>query len=512
MSPQVPLLTSPGWAMVEVRQSSSPVSGIVAGDEAAFVLEALAAVDAADDDAVRDARPARLGEALPVIGPRGLPDRLARPRVEGDDCRVVGGQVDLVPVEGDAAGRAPALRVLGILVPVLPEQLAGGRVEGLDDVAGARQEHHAVVDERRGLVGALGHRQRPGQTQAGHVVGPDPVQRRVALVVSGAPPGQPVLRRRIPEQLVGDRGEAGDFAVDERAEGRHGVHVAGLIRRRRVRRIRRGGGAPCRSGAGLADDGHGVRGERLRSRRMAVHLQQVGDDAQVGSARERSAEPRRHLGPHVLVQRRRGLRSPVAQKARTGQIRPVHRAPQRRSVAGGAGAAVGRPSACGLSVEERAPSAGWAPAGAAMPRASPTAARLATPASGRVLRDARPSLHPPPCPARVCLGIGASPFGQPRWAAPIGPRLQVAGRALDVHRRPLQLLMHQAPVRSLVTPRGRLPDWSAHRHHARPGRAQGRGHLAPTTVRVHLQHRPRLPVRLGALPRVAPPLTGGSER
>ena len=45
------------------------------------------------------------------------------------------------------------------------------------------------------------------------------------------------------------------------------------------------------------------------------------------------------------------------------------------------------------------------------------AARLATPASGRVLRDARPSLHPPPSPARVCLGIGASPFGQPRWAA-----------------------------------------------------------------------------------------------
>ena len=249
----------------------------------------------------------------------------------------------------------------GYLVPVLPEQLAGGRVEGLDDVAGARQEHHAVVDERRGLVGALGHRQRPGQAQAGHVVGPDPVQRRVALVVSGAPPGQPILRRRIPEQLVGDRGEAGDFAVDERAEGRHGVHVAGLIRRRRVRRIRRGGGAPCRSGAGLADDGRGVRGERLRSRRMAVHLQQVGDDAQVGSARERSAEPRRHLGPHVLVQRRRGLRSPVAQKARTGQIRPVHRAPQRRSVAGGAGAAVGRPSACGLRVEERAALRGLGP-------------------------------------------------------------------------------------------------------------------------------------------------------
>ena len=189
----------------------------------------------------------------------------------------------------------------GYLVPVLPEQLAGGRVEGLDDVAGARQEHHAVVDERRGLVGALGHRQRPGQAQAGHVVGPDPVQRRVALVVAGAPPGQPVLRRRIPEQLVGDRGQAGDLAVDERAAGRHGVHVAGLVRRRRVGRIRRGAGAPCRRGAGLADDGRSVRGERLRSRRMAVHLQQVGDDAQAGSARERSAEPRRHLGPHVPV-------------------------------------------------------------------------------------------------------------------------------------------------------------------------------------------------------------------
>ena len=113
MSPQVPLLTSPGWAMVEGAPELRAGVRVVAGDEAAFVLEALAAVDAADDDAVRDARPARLGEALPVIGPRGLPDRLARPRVEGDDCRVVGGQVDLVPVEGDAARRAPALRVLG---------------------------------------------------------------------------------------------------------------------------------------------------------------------------------------------------------------------------------------------------------------------------------------------------------------------------------------------------------------------------------------------------------------
>ena len=76
--------------MVEVRQELLAGVRIVTGDEAAFVLEALAAVDAADDDAVRDARPARLGEALPVIGPRGPPDRLARPRVEGDDGRVVG--------------------------------------------------------------------------------------------------------------------------------------------------------------------------------------------------------------------------------------------------------------------------------------------------------------------------------------------------------------------------------------------------------------------------------------
>ena len=396
---------------------------VVAGDEAAFVLEALAAVDAADDDAVRDARPARLGEALPVIGPRGLPDRLARPRVESDDCRVVGGQVDLVPVEGDAAGRAPALRVIGILVPVLPDQLAGSRVECLDDVAGARQEHHAVMDERRGLVGPLGHRQRPGQAQAGHVAGPDLVQRRVALVVSGAPPGQPVLRRRIPEQLVGDRGEAGDLAVDERAEGRHGVHVAGLIRQRRVRRIRRGGGTPCRSGAGLADDGHRVRGERLRSRRMAVYLQEVGDDAQVGSARERSAEPRRHLGPQVLVQRRRGLRSPVAQKARTGQTRPVHPAPQRRSVAGGAGAAVGRPSICGLSVEERAALRGLGSSRCGDAEGQPDGGQ-ARDASEWSCPPRRPTVAASATISRACLSrYRRVPLRTASLGSPSGPRL-----------------------------------------------------------------------------------------
>ena len=78
--------------------------GVVAGDEAAVVLEPLAAVDAADQHPVCDHRTARMREALPVVGLDRAPGRLAAARVERHDGRVVRGQEDLVPVEGDRAG------------------------------------------------------------------------------------------------------------------------------------------------------------------------------------------------------------------------------------------------------------------------------------------------------------------------------------------------------------------------------------------------------------------------
>ena len=237
-------------------------------------------------------------------------------------------------------------------MPVLPDDLAGRRVEGLHEVAGARQEHHAVVHDRGGLVVALRHGQRPGQPQPGHVLGADLVQRAVALVVAGPPPGEPVLGRRVPEQLVGDRREVGDLAVDERPGELQDLGVLRRVGAGRIRdRVRRCAG---RSRPGFADHGPGVRGEGRRPRRVPVLLQEVGDDVQIGVAGQRTAEPGRHLDPHVVEQLGRGTRPPVVQEAAPRQLRPVRRTPQRRPVAGGAGATVGHPSTRGLRLEKRA--------------------------------------------------------------------------------------------------------------------------------------------------------------
>ena len=56
--------------------------GIVTRDETAFLLEALAAVDAADDDAIGDHRAGRVRVALREIGLGRAPDLAAGARVD----------------------------------------------------------------------------------------------------------------------------------------------------------------------------------------------------------------------------------------------------------------------------------------------------------------------------------------------------------------------------------------------------------------------------------------------
>ena len=207
--------------------------GVVPGDEAAVVPEPQAAGHAGDDNAVHDERPARELVPLGGVGDLRLPRHLAGPPVEGDDVRVGGVEDDAVAVDGDVAvGPPPAARGRE-LAPVLPQQVAGRRVEGLHDVAGAREVHHAVVHDGGRLLRPGLHRPRPLHPQLADVVAGDLVQRAVTPAVAGAAPVQPALRRRVREHGVGDRphfrrlAEGGRGACgedDERGEKGQTVH------------------------------------------------------------------------------------------------------------------------------------------------------------------------------------------------------------------------------------------------------------------------------------------------
>ena len=82
-------------------------------------------------------------------------------------------------------------------------------------VAGVRQIHHAVVDERRGLHAPLGHRPYPGESQLLHVVWRHLPQRAIALAIERTAPRQPLAVRWLSQQRVGHLRERRNFAIDE---------------------------------------------------------------------------------------------------------------------------------------------------------------------------------------------------------------------------------------------------------------------------------------------------------
>ena len=101
--------------------------------------------------------------------------------------------------------------VLGVvrdLAAVLPEKVAGDRVDGLDDVARVRHVQHAVVGERRPLLRARLQRARPDHAQVADVLARDRVQRAVAPSVERPAPHHPVRRIGVLQHRIGDRDEA----------------------------------------------------------------------------------------------------------------------------------------------------------------------------------------------------------------------------------------------------------------------------------------------------------------
>ena len=158
-----------------------------------------------------------------MVGDGVIPGYLAGSCVERHDVRLGGVQVDLVPVQGyrTAAPARPADSV-GIRDTrrgrrVLPEKVAGRRVECLHAVARVRDVHHPGADQRRRLAEAGGQRPGPGKLQEVGVVTVDLLERAVAPAVESTPPAQPVGGVRILEHRVGDRCDVRNLGAE-----RHG--------------------------------------------------------------------------------------------------------------------------------------------------------------------------------------------------------------------------------------------------------------------------------------------------
>ena len=138
---------------------------VVRRDDAGVAAGVGLALAARDHLAVGDDRSAARRRALVRVEDLRLPDELAGPRVERVD-EVVRARVDdeVAPHRERAVGLGP--HAFGQLAPVFPDQVAGLRVDGLDVVARVRDEHHAVVHERRAfLVARADQAARPDHPQ-----------------------------------------------------------------------------------------------------------------------------------------------------------------------------------------------------------------------------------------------------------------------------------------------------------------------------------------------------------
>ena len=196
---------------------------VVRGDDAAVRPAARVAAPARVHLAAGDDRPRGLvGRVHPVVEDLGVPDHLAGLRVQREDVVVHAGVDDELVVDGDVAVGVDerADHVVGQVVravpPVLPDEIAGHRVQRLDDVARIGHEQHAVADQRRPLLAARRQRPRPHQPQVADVVSIDLVQRAVPPAVQRPPPHQPLVGARVRQLRVGDRADAIGFLRDGR--------------------------------------------------------------------------------------------------------------------------------------------------------------------------------------------------------------------------------------------------------------------------------------------------------
>lgn len=105
---------------------------------------------------------------------------------------------DLVGVERDRAAR-PIEQVVVVaafdfrkLAPVLPKQIAGAAVQGLNHVLRVSKKNDAVMHQRRLFLISRLHVPGPSQLQRADIAGADLIERAVTPGAVIAPPHQPV--------------------------------------------------------------------------------------------------------------------------------------------------------------------------------------------------------------------------------------------------------------------------------------------------------------------------------
>ena len=144
---------------------------IEAGDEAANAELAARRTD--HDDTARHERRQRRVVARRVVRHDCRPHFAAGACVERDEHRFASGEVHLVAVERDAAvGFVRHRHRRRARPPIAPQQVAGLDVDRDDLIVGTRDEHHAAVDDRRGLMHArFGGREHPAGRRRATVAG-----------------------------------------------------------------------------------------------------------------------------------------------------------------------------------------------------------------------------------------------------------------------------------------------------------------------------------------------------
>ena len=210
------------------RPQELAVVGVERLDEAANAV--LASVGADQHFALDHRRCHRLRVPLVGIGDLRFPEQLAGLGIERHQLGVDGAHVELAFGDGDAAIVVSAAygddRTQ--LVLVVPEFLAGRRVDGVDVIERGRQKHHAVVDDRRGLH-RLQHRglEHKRGLEPGDVLGVE----LLALVV----PGLLVAAIRMQPVLAVLAGSIEHRLRDRSERRRHRAH-GGRCRARRFLR------------------------------------------------------------------------------------------------------------------------------------------------------------------------------------------------------------------------------------------------------------------------------------
>jgi hypothetical protein len=127
--------------------------------------------------------------------------------------RIRARQEDFVGVERDRAAR-PVEQIVVItavdfrkLAPVLPEQIAGAAVQGLNHVVRVCKKDDTVMHQRRLFLISRLHVPGPCQFQSADIAGADLLERAVAPGAVIAPPHQPVPGIRALQHLFRDRPE-----------------------------------------------------------------------------------------------------------------------------------------------------------------------------------------------------------------------------------------------------------------------------------------------------------------